>query len=107
MRIAQSEKYQGDDWWEWAVWIDGKPAEINSIQSVTYTLHPSFRNPIRTVTNRQSKFRLQSEGWGGFTIAARVESDDGNALLLKHVLELYYPEAGPVAKRSKSRKSSK
>jgi transcription initiation factor IIF auxiliary subunit len=107
MKIAQSAKYQGNDWWEWAVWIDAKPEEIKSIQSVAYTLHPSFRDPIRTVTDRRSKFRLESEGWGGFIIAARVESKDGKSHLLKRELELYYPEAERDAKSSKPPKSTK
>lgn len=104
MKIAQSEEYKGDDWWEWAVWIDGKPDEIKSIRSVSYTLHPSFRDPIRTVTDRRTKFRLEGEGWGGFVMAVRVETENGESRLLKHELELFYP---PEPNTPKIRKSTK
>ncbi|SRR5712672_1759655 len=107
MKIAQREEYQGDDWWEWAVWIEGKPEEIKSIQSVAYTLHPSFRDPIRTVTNPRTKFRLDGEGWGGFVMAARVETKSGETRVLKHELELFYPPEPRTAKSSKRRKGTK
>jgi transcription initiation factor IIF auxiliary subunit len=92
MRIAQSEKYQGDDWWKWAVWIECSDQELGSITSVTYTLHPTFRNPVRTVTNREQSFRLESEGWGVFTIYAKVDLENGETERLTHELELHYPD---------------
>lgn len=92
MRIEQSESYQDDDWWEWAVWIEGTKDELDSIESVTYTLHSTFREPVRTVTDRQTKFRLQTEGWGVFTIYARVKFADGKSSELAHELELHYPD---------------
>lgn len=92
MRIAQSEKYQGDDWWKWAVWIDGSSAEIQSIKSVTYILHPTFRDPSRTVTDQASNFRLETEGWGVFTIYATLKLKDGTSRKLEHELELHYPD---------------
>ena len=104
MKIAQREKYQGDDWWEWAVWIEGKPEEIKSIRSVTYTLHPTFREPIRTVTDRRTKFRLEGEGWGGFDMAARVETENGKIRVLKHELELFLPAEPDTTKSQKSTK---
>jgi transcription initiation factor IIF auxiliary subunit len=91
MKIAQSYEYQGDNWWQWAAWIDARPQQLEAIQSVTYTLHPSFRNPIRKITDRQSKFRIDSEGWGSFVLVARIELQSGETKLLKHELELYYP----------------
>lgn len=97
MKIAQSEKYQGDDLWAWAVWIEGEPAELDLIKSVTYTLHPTFRNPTRTTTDRASKFRLETEGWGTFRIHARVDVGDGTPHKLTHDLELHYPDGTVTA----------
>lgn len=91
MRIKQSEKYEGDDWWTWAVWIDGSEQELDQITTVTYTLHPTFREPVRKVTDRGSKFRLETEGWGVFTLYARVKLKNGTARQLKHALKLNYP----------------
>ena len=114
MKIAQREEYQGDGWWKWAVWIEGEPKEIKSIRSVTYTLHHTFRNPIRTVTNRGTKFRLIAGGYGGFPMAARVETESGEVRLLKHELELSYPPVGRLprpkpqpTKASRRQKSNK
>jgi hypothetical protein len=92
MRIAQQEQYEGEDWWSWSVWIEAKPDELRAIDRVTYTLHPSFARPLREVTNRKSKFRLDGSGWGGFMIYARVDMKKGRTRNLKHELELWYPE---------------
>jgi transcription initiation factor IIF auxiliary subunit len=92
MRIAQSDKYEGNDWWSWSVWIDGTAEELRGIESVTYTLHPTFANPVRRVTDRRSKFRLDENGWGGFTIYGRVEMKAGKTRNLKRELALYYPK---------------
>src|SRR5690242_7675976 len=83
MRIAQSDKYEGNDWWSWSVWIDGTAEELRGIESVTYTLHPTFANPVRRVTDRRSKFRLDENGWGGFMIYGRVEMKAGKTRNLK------------------------
>jgi transcription initiation factor IIF auxiliary subunit len=91
MKIAQSENYQGDDWWKWAIWIDCPPEELASIESVTYRLHPTFSNPVRKIADRSSKFRLETEGWGTFTIYAEVEIKNGTPRKLRHELQLHYP----------------
>jgi transcription initiation factor IIF auxiliary subunit len=88
----QEQIYQGGDWWEWAVWIDGSDQELDSIASVIYTLHPTFRNPVRRVDDRVSQFRLDAFGWGTFTIYIEVRLRGGSALKLEHDLELYYPD---------------
>ena len=91
MRIMQSEKYLGKDYWAWAVWVEGSATELGAIESVTYTLHPTFYNPVRNVTDRRSKFRLEAGGWGTFTIYARINMKDGKRSDLKHELSLTYP----------------
>lgn len=92
MRITQSDSYQGDDWWEWAVWIDGTPEELSRIEAVTYTLHPSFSPPVVRTTDRGSMFRLASSGWGEFSLSAKVVFQDGASKTLKHDLKLHYPD---------------
>jgi transcription initiation factor IIF auxiliary subunit len=56
----QQEKYEGDQWWSWAVWIDGAPEQLRDIEFVEYTLHPSFPDPVRVVTIRDNNFKLSS-----------------------------------------------
>lgn len=96
MRIAQNDHYEGNDWWSWAVWIEGKADELRTIESVTYTLHPTFADPVRKVTDRRKKFRLESSGWGGFTVYARLDLKTGKKRNLKHELCLYYPEGHQI-----------
>jgi len=92
IRIAQDQKYHGDDWWSWSIWIEGDDDELDKIEKVVYQLHRTFPDPVRTITKRKSKFKLSSEGWGVFTIYARVFTHDGAACKLSHDLELSYPD---------------
>jgi len=91
LKILQSEEYQGEDWWKWAVWLEGNAEALDHVEFVEWTLHPSFRDPIRTTRNRSDKFRLETGGWGVFIIHARVGIKDGSSLRLHHSLRLHYP----------------
>lgn len=91
-RPKQSFKYQGDDWWEWSVWIEGNDTDLDTIEYVIYTLHPTFTQPVRKETDRKSKFRLDTGGWGVFTIFIEVVLKSGEKIHLKHALTLEYPD---------------
>jgi transcription initiation factor IIF auxiliary subunit len=92
LKIEQSQKYEGDDWWSWSVWLSGTQADLDAVDFVEYTLHPTFRNPVRTIKTRRNGFRLDTEGWGVFPIHARVCRKDGGIVRLKHQLKLTYPD---------------
>ena len=93
-RVEQSYKYLGDDYWDWSVWIESDDvSELTKIRSVTYHLHNTFLNPVRTVTNRRSKFKLKTAGWGTFTIYVVLNLKDGSLIELKHNLILDYSPA--------------
>ena len=92
MKIAQDYTYKGEDYWKWSVWIDGTQEELNRIDHVTYILHHTFPKPIRTVDTRANNFRLETAGWGVFTIHAKVAMRDGTEELLTHDLVLRYPD---------------
>jgi len=95
LTIQQMQRYEGDDWWTWAVWVDGPDEALDRIDFVEWTLHPTFPNPVRRVRDRDSKFRLETGGWGTFPILARVRMKEGTAereLKLRHELELSYPD---------------
>lgn len=98
LTIQQSEKYEGDDWWKWAVWIEAKEETLDLIEYVEWKLHPTFPNPIRKSQDRANKFRLQTGGWGVFQITARVQMKDGKQIKLKHYLELHYPDGTQTTK---------
>ena len=88
LRIEQSSTYKGEDWWEWSVWVEGTPAELDSLEAVTYHLDPTFPDPVRRVTDPADKFRLDSASWGTFTIKADLHRKDGQSLRRSHDLRL-------------------
>ena len=91
-KIAQNFKYEGDDWWSWWIWIEGNKADLDEINHVIYTLHSTFNNPVRKIDDRKSKFKLESEGWGIFTIYARVVLKNKKEISLEHELNLEYED---------------
>src|SRR5258708_32948051 len=95
LKIEQSEKYEGDDWWSWSVWVVGPKSDLDEVDFVEYTLHPTFRDPVRTVRTRKNGFKLDTGGWGVFPIYARVGRKDGGVIRLGHQLQLAYPGGKP------------
>ena len=96
LKIAQDFTYEGDDWWKWWIWIDGTETELDRISEVIYTLHPTFPDPVRTVRDRSTKFRLETAGWGTFRILAKVVPKSGKPIVLQHDLVLNYPGGEPA-----------
>ena len=72
LRLNQDSDYAGKDHWRWSIWLGGSDAELDDVDHVVYTLHPTFPDPVRTIADRASDFRLDTAGWGTFTIYARV-----------------------------------
>ena len=91
--VAQSQKYEGENWWKWSLWIEGTDADLDQIASVTYRLHPTFPEPIRTVTDRAGKFQLRCSGWGVFLIPVEVRLKNGKKMQLEHQLQFAVPRA--------------
>lgn len=90
--VEQSYDYVGDDYWDWNVWIESNdPKKLDNIDSVTYRLHRTFPNPVRTIRDRKSKFRLGTSGWGTFTIYIVINLKDESVVELKHNLILKRP----------------
>ncbi len=96
LTIKQDFEYRRKDWWKWWVWIDGPADELDRIDHVVYTLHSTFPNPVRTVRERKSNFRLETAGWGVFTIYATAVGKDGSETELNHYLRLEYPDGTPT-----------
>lgn len=97
VEIKQGFEYQGNDYWKWWVWIEGPEHDLDQIDQVVYTLHRTFPDPVRTVRDRSSKFRLDTAGWGVFRIHAKVLFKIGGEIKLSHDLELEYPDGTPTA----------
>jgi hypothetical protein len=76
------------------VWVEGPEAELDAVEMVRYTLHPTFPDPVRTVTDRQTAFKLDAIGWGEFTIQAQIIRKDGGVVPLQRWIALA-PAASP------------
>jgi transcription initiation factor IIF auxiliary subunit len=96
LSIKQSQEYLGNDRWRWSVWLDGTPEELDAIDYVRYILHPTFHNPVRYVRDRTTNFRLETSGWGTFTMHAKVVHSDGHETSLDYDLVLLYPDGTPT-----------
>ena len=94
--IEQEASYEGADRWKWSVWLEGPATELDSLDHVTYILHPTFYQPVREVSDRRTKFRLDTSGWGTFTIHAKAKYKDGREIVLDHDLDLRYPNGIPT-----------
>ena len=81
------KKYEYD-WYDWCVFVSGDAAVVEGIESVQYTLHPSFPDPVRLVTNRADCFPLYSAGWGGFSIGVKLTFTDGETADTSYYLKL-------------------
>ena|SRR3989442_13116812 len=90
--IFQASEYQGDDWWQWQVWLEGSDDDLDHVEFVQWTLHPTFPDPIRKSHDRLHKFQLKTGGWGTFPIRALVQMTDGTTRRLSHYLKLSYPD---------------
>jgi transcription initiation factor IIF auxiliary subunit len=74
-------------WWDWGVYIEGAPTELDRIRCVEYSLHPTFPNPVRRVCSRADRFLLAARGWGTFTVGIKLFLNDGSIRQMSHRLE--------------------
>jgi len=96
LSIQQETHYVGHNYWKWSVWLEGAPQELDDVDRVVYILDPTFHNPVREVEDRTTKFRLDTAGWGTFTIRAKAIHRNGLETPLKHDLVLLYPDGTPT-----------
>ena len=54
------------------------PDLMQRVLKVVYHLHPTFPNPDREVSDRNSSFELLTAGWGQFNLSADVYFDDNS-----------------------------
>lgn len=92
-RIEQWSQYVGNDRWKWSCWIDAEPEPMSRISSVTWILHPTFSPSRITLKTRENQFRLDSSGWGTFTLRAKLDLTGGSSLELRRALKLDHPES--------------
>lgn len=82
-------RYEGKGVWEWTIYVRGDKSTLDEIQCVTYTLHPTFPDPIRKVCHMgeiDRAFSHTTRGWGTFTVDVLISFKDGSELGKKHQL---------------------
>jgi pYEATS domain-containing protein involved in immunity len=89
---------QDQDWYDWCIFASGDTAELQRVTAVEYTLHPSFPDPVRTVTDREHRFALMSNGWGSFRMNIRIMYEDGHEEVTSHLVSLDadWPRTAPT-----------
>ena len=73
------------------LWLDGPADELDQIEKVTYTLHPSFRRQNRTSSKREGNFAISIWTWGMFNIRIQVELKNGEHEDLQYYLSYELP----------------
>ena len=81
----------GQDWYEWAVYVDEPDNVLQQINAVEYLLHRSFPNPLRRRTDPTNHFFLEASGWGEFPIRITVFFKSGSRLETVYSLNLSKP----------------
>ena len=51
---------------------------LTQIQKVEYVLHPTFKRPVRSSTDRSQKFRIELRAWGWFVVKVVLYMTDGS-----------------------------
>lgn len=99
-RIAQSQTYLGNDYWNWSAWIEAAPEALREIDHVTWILHPTFSPSRLENLSRETGFRLDTSGWGTFRLRAELHRQSGELLSVSRMLELTYPDENEAANSS-------
>lgn len=77
-RDARLDK-NGHEYYRLRIWLDAdEPQLLKKVASVTYTLHSTFKDPVRTVSDEQSNFELPTAAWGEFNLVAEIRFKDGS-----------------------------
>lgn len=63
----------GEPHYRLSIYVECDPGlSLDQIDRVIYHLHPTFREPVRTVTDADSWFELVTKAWGQFNLEAEI-----------------------------------
>ncbi len=89
--MAQGKKGQKDQLFAWCCYVRGANNEgiAHFVKKVVFTLHPTFKNNVRTV--EEPPFEIQEQGWGEFEITVRIHFVDSSEKPVEiiHFLKLF------------------
>jgi tetratricopeptide (TPR) repeat protein len=80
-----------EGWYNWEIHIEAPKAVLSMIQSVTYILHPTFKEPEKTVSRSDGGFMLRSSGWGEFKVKVKINLKGARTITKYHWLNLSDP----------------
>jgi transcription initiation factor IIF auxiliary subunit len=90
LRPRNTSQPLGNGRWDWQIFIEGDERTLAEVKCVTYTLHPTFPDPIRMVCAKGTVsgrgFQLSSNGWGTFSVGVDIQFKDGDVRRLTHDL---------------------
>jgi transcription initiation factor IIF auxiliary subunit len=89
--VSQTARPQEVNWYEWKVFMDEPLDTLKLVKAVEYRLHRSFPDPIRVVDDRDTKFALQTSGWGEFSMIIIVYMVDGTEVQTQYFVDLRKP----------------
>ncbi len=82
----------GKEHYHLGIWVEANSEDLDRIEQVTYTLHPSFKRQERVSTNRKNKFSITIWTWGMFDISVAIELKDGSTEQIDFFLSFQLPE---------------
>ncbi|MBI3073445.1 MAG: hypothetical protein HYY84_15140 [Deltaproteobacteria bacterium] len=92
LAFGNRSEYLGQNQFRWTIALTSGADVAAEIAKVVYRLHPSFPNPVVTVTRAESAtFAYSNTGWGTFGIGIEVEFNDGSKASGKHTLAFKKP----------------
>ncbi len=64
---------RGNAYYRVTIFLDADTTELlDQVERVMYHLHPTFKNPDRESTDRDSRFELRTIAWGEFNMTADI-----------------------------------
>jgi tetratricopeptide (TPR) repeat protein len=89
---TSSEIKDRPGWFDWEIHLETADKNLlSSIDHVKYTLHPTFKHPIRVINERVGGFILRSNGWGEFRITVEINLKNNKKFEKYHWLKLSGP----------------
>jgi transcription initiation factor IIF auxiliary subunit len=82
----------GHEHYHLRIWIEGSEEILHNVASVEYLLHPSFKQRVRTSTNRENKFAISIWTYGMFRMNVTLRYSDGHTESLPYRLAFDLPE---------------
>jgi hypothetical protein len=71
------------------IFVDAdEPGRLDDVATVTYRLHPTFKDPVRNSTSRKSNFEIKTAAWGEFNMTAEISFKDGKKLVIERYINL-------------------